>query len=215
MAKHLIFRAIILLTLTTLFNNCKQNNDKGIRIPNYEKEEKEFLDQIVFNDSILDSLLVWAKPKAIEFGELYLKTTGLDSILIPEEWQSSYTTVSDSEMIQIHQQFTAYQYIKWTEKNLYGLKVLTNEDWDILVHKYNEKGKYLYNNDYRWIYFREKKAKGEIMMSKPIFFDKGNRAFFSFDASWGYCQGKKETNRYIKKNGKWQVDKRLDHVIIC
>ena len=207
----------------TLFHNCKQNNSsgqdtgltRGIQVPNYEKDEKEFLEQIVFNDSTLDSLLVWTTPKEIEFRELYLKTLGLDSASIPKDWQMNYTDVSDSEMIQMYQQFIAYQYIKWTQEKLYGHKVLTMDDWQILVDKYNEKGKYELNDDYKWIYFAEKKAKGSIRISKPIFFDKGNRAFFSFDASWGNCKGKQETNRYIKKNGKWQVDKGLRHTIIC
>ena len=149
MLRRHIFRTIITFALITFFYDCQQVGNsrpcKGIQVPNYEKEEKEFLEQIVFNDSTLDSLLVWTTPESIDLRELYLKTPGMDSASIPKDWKMNYTDVSDSEMIQIYQQFTAYQYIKWTQEKLYGHKVLTMDDWKILVDKRNEEGKYQYN----------------------------------------------------------------------
>ncbi|HWY37110.1 MAG TPA: hypothetical protein VNY73_01030 [Bacteroidia bacterium] len=189
-------------TRTCNICSCGQGKKESIKTPNYHNEETEFLNQIVFNDSLLDSLLVYENPEQINLSDLGLRTPGLDSGF------QLLNEVSDAEMIQIIQQCTVNQFLKWTPGKLNGHKVFTSDQHMKIINQEVDDNKY-------WDIFHVQYGKGCINISKPIFFDNGQRAFFSFNAAWKGCGGKREMNCYVKKNGKWYVDYGLKHSIIC
>jgi hypothetical protein len=192
-----IFISTCVFILTILLGNCGQKSvktDKGIQKKlNLDSLETEFLNQVIFSDRSFDSLLVYEDTPGINFYSLRLRTNRLDSSF------KSFRLVSDTEMIEIVEQCIVNERLKWTSEKLHGKKVFTTDEWRALSDETNKSNNY-------WQIFRKRYGKGTIHISKPIFFDNGRRAFFSYNSSSGPWSGNGSLCCYINKNGKWTVD---------